>query len=355
MAWSYYWCEDYEGSTKFGKESLCTAKDAGDRLREEAAAGVLARSYYMVGDYKQSIAYGRHSLSITVKDLAKTVQEGDVGSVPLAKFSYLGERSEPRENARASGEAPRSRVSSRVPLARILFTISPKWRACSQARVPYELSPECSEKALSMENKVREEHACRVLAWSYFRDGDFKQSIYYGKQSLSIAKELWGRGRQAAAGDVLALSYYKVGDIKQSIEYGKQSLSIAKERGLSSREDDACRVLAWSYFEFKDYTHSIEYSEQSLRIAKRKRDRLAEADSCGVLAWSYYEVGDYEKSIEYGNQSVSIANEEPEVEQRVRIADAYGALAWSYYKLGCLEQSVQYAKQSLKIAMEIGY
>ena len=30
--------------------------------------------------------------------------------------------------------APRSRVSSRVPLARVLFTISPKWRACSQAR-----------------------------------------------------------------------------------------------------------------------------------------------------------------------------------------------------------------------------
>ena len=28
---------------------------------------------------------------------------------------------------------PRSRVSSRVPLARVLFTISPKWRACSQA------------------------------------------------------------------------------------------------------------------------------------------------------------------------------------------------------------------------------
>ena len=26
-----------------------------------------------------------------------------------------------------------SRVSPRVPLARVLFTISPKWRACSQA------------------------------------------------------------------------------------------------------------------------------------------------------------------------------------------------------------------------------
>ena len=45
------------------------------------------------------------------------------------------ERSEPRENERANGEAarghflstvPRPRVSSRVPLARPLFTISPK-------------------------------------------------------------------------------------------------------------------------------------------------------------------------------------------------------------------------------------
>ena len=45
--------------------------------------------------------------------------------------------SSPRENARTSGEAargPRFRVSSRVPLARLLFTISPKWRAYSQAK-----------------------------------------------------------------------------------------------------------------------------------------------------------------------------------------------------------------------------
>ena len=121
MAWSYYWCEDYEGSTKFGKESLCTAKDAGDRLREEAAAGVLARSYYMVGDYKQSIDYGRHSLSITVKDLAKTVQEGDVGSVPLAKFSYLGERNEPRERA----AKPPAVASPLACLSRVYFSRYP--------------------------------------------------------------------------------------------------------------------------------------------------------------------------------------------------------------------------------------
>ena len=39
------------------------------------------------------------------------------------------------EQALLFGRAKRaaSRVSSRVPLARVLFTISPKWRACSQA------------------------------------------------------------------------------------------------------------------------------------------------------------------------------------------------------------------------------
>ena len=40
--------------------------------------------------------------------------------------------SEPR---RAGSPAPRFRVSSRVPLVRLLFTISPKWRACLQARL----------------------------------------------------------------------------------------------------------------------------------------------------------------------------------------------------------------------------
>ena len=52
------------------------------------------------------------------------------GDSPASKLSYLGGRSEPRENTRASGEAarcrfpvPRFRVFSRVPLARLLFMI----------------------------------------------------------------------------------------------------------------------------------------------------------------------------------------------------------------------------------------
>ena len=55
------------------------------------------------------------------------------------------------EKARASGEAargrtptppPRRRASSRVPLARVHFTISPKWRAWSQAnKVPSSVYP----------------------------------------------------------------------------------------------------------------------------------------------------------------------------------------------------------------------
>ena len=49
---------------------------------------------------------------------------------------WTSEASRARTRERAAkpqGAASRSRVSSRVPLARVLFTISPKWRACSQA------------------------------------------------------------------------------------------------------------------------------------------------------------------------------------------------------------------------------
>ena len=65
---------------------------------------------------------------------------------PASKLSYLGERGEPRENARASAKPRRAEersfphpslsrlLSSGVPLARLRFTIFPKWRACSEAR-----------------------------------------------------------------------------------------------------------------------------------------------------------------------------------------------------------------------------
>ena len=66
------------------------------------------------------------------------------GEERASKLSYLGERSKPCENARAIERSregpkksfpapPRFRVSSHMPLARPLFMISPKLRACSQA------------------------------------------------------------------------------------------------------------------------------------------------------------------------------------------------------------------------------
>ena len=75
-------------------------------------------------------------------------------------FPIWASELEPRENVRAIVEAARGRgkelsflsttlrfrVSSRVPLARLLFTISPKWRARSQAtrslQVKYNLGGE---------------------------------------------------------------------------------------------------------------------------------------------------------------------------------------------------------------------
>ena len=68
----------------------------------------------------------------------------------VACFSkWLGARRHQRA-VKPRGDAPpppspnplRSRVSSRVSLARVHFTISPKWRACSQAiKVPSSVYP----------------------------------------------------------------------------------------------------------------------------------------------------------------------------------------------------------------------
>ena len=62
------------------------------------------------------------------------------GKIPLENLiaceeALLFGRAKRAARARASERRSReSPVSSRVPLARVLFTISPKWRACSQAK-----------------------------------------------------------------------------------------------------------------------------------------------------------------------------------------------------------------------------
>ena len=52
---------------------------------------------------------------------------------PAFEQSLLIKRGKRAAPERASEQHSRFRVSSRVPLARLLFTISPKWKAYSQA------------------------------------------------------------------------------------------------------------------------------------------------------------------------------------------------------------------------------
>ena len=76
------------------------------------------------------IAYNFHGATKSYLVQYEQQRPGAAQVQPVNKLSYVGERNEPRENARASGEAARGLAS---PLARLLFTISPNLRACSQA------------------------------------------------------------------------------------------------------------------------------------------------------------------------------------------------------------------------------
>ena len=68
------------------------------------------------------IAYNFHGATKSYLVQYEQQLPGAAQVQPVNKLSYVGERNEPRENARASGEAARGLAS---PLARLLFTITP--------------------------------------------------------------------------------------------------------------------------------------------------------------------------------------------------------------------------------------
>ena len=83
------------------------------------------------------IAYNFHGATKSYLVQYEQQRPGAAQVQPVNKLSYVGERNEPRENARASGENARASGEAArglaFPLARLLFTISPNLRACSQA------------------------------------------------------------------------------------------------------------------------------------------------------------------------------------------------------------------------------
>ena len=117
-------------------------------LEVPTVSNVRTEDFYSLPREKSYLATREYSCGLRIQPFLPAPRRLDrFASVPsgeerAGKLSYLGERSKPCENARASEAArgqrdpfsapPRFHVSSRMPLARPLLMISPKWRACSK-------------------------------------------------------------------------------------------------------------------------------------------------------------------------------------------------------------------------------
>ena len=72
------------------------------------------------------IAYNFHGATKSYLVQYEQQRPGAAQVQPVNKLSYVGERNEPRENARASGEAARGLASPLACLSRVYFSRYPQ-------------------------------------------------------------------------------------------------------------------------------------------------------------------------------------------------------------------------------------
>ena len=189
------------------------------------------------------------------------------------------------------------------------------------------------------------------LGNAYYSLGDYKKTIEFCQQSLSIAKETGNKGSEGKAYTGLGIAYRFLGDYKKAIEFLQQSLSIAKEIGDKGTEGGTYTNLGGAYHSLGDYTKTIEFCQQSLSIAKETGDKGSEGTAYSSLGNSYRCLGDYKRAIEFHQQSLSITKE---IGDKRGEGIAYSNLSIAYGCLGDYKKAIEFLQQSLSIAKEIG-
>ena len=205
--------------------------------------------------------------------------------------------------------------------------------------------------AKEMSDKVLEGKGYRLLGVAYDSLGDFEQAIEHFTKYLGIAQELGDRPAEDIACCGIGSAYEELGKFEQAIEFYKLHLSIAKEVGDRDSETCACRQLGDVYFSLGNFEQAIEYHTKSLSIAKELGNRTAEGKACCDIGRAYEGLRNFEQAMEYFKLHLSIAEEE---EDRDSERCACRQLGDVYFSLGNFEQAIEYHTKLLSISKELG-
>jgi len=217
-----------------------------------------------------------------------------------------------------------------------------------------DLEKSAEKLLVLMEAEKQRKEADRLLQQGaqQYKISQFREALQSWEKALQIYQEIKNRQGEAASLDNLGSAYLSLGQYQKAIDLHKKSLVINREIVNRQGEANSLNNLGNAYQSRGEYQTAIDYHQQSLDITRELDDRSGEAKVLNNLGNAYQSRGEYQTAIDYHQQSLAITRE---LDDRSGEAKALGNLGVDYHLLGQYQKAINYHQQFLEIAEKIGY
>jgi len=146
--------------------------------------------------------------------------------------------------------------------------------------------------------------------------------------------------------------YYQRSDYKEALYFFKQTLEYAKEKGDKQTEANALGNLGSVYLSITEYSTALEYFTKAMHKAQETNDYQRQSLYLGNIGVIYLRLKEYDKAENFYKKALSLA-EENTLQQE--IARHYGNLGNLYIIYKEYDKAHEFYLQSLEISIQSGY
>ncbi len=237
-------------------------------LRLSICLKILQNWYYYL-----AILIGSLIISVPLMAAPQTTQ------INLAQQQSTPETSDPNRIAAEKAEEEAKKLDLKTtPITQVIV----KWE---EALKYWRLAGDKAKKAKTL----------WLIAGLYHLRGEYRQSLKYAQQSLSIYEALGDREGKNSALAFISVNYKFLGEYPKAIDSFKQFISLSDHPGALS---GALGNMAQIYQDLGETQKTRDTYNQVLAFWQEKGDVLEQAEALQYIGLSYFFLGEVQKSLD---------------------------------------------------------
>ena len=132
---------------------------------------------------------------------------------------------------------------------------------------------------------------------------DFKRSLYYATEALSIAKKINYQRGIAKSYNFIGLSYSSIGKLDKALQNYLAAFNTNKKAGIESETAKNLNNIADVLLKMGDVANAKKYVTQAYNINKKYKNKTSKAVSLVLMARMFSKKGMYNNALVYINKA----------------------------------------------------